>query len=144
MAEALYSRGILRLAASLVHGDHIDAPDSVADLRAPLCGSRMHVEARFAGGRIAAVAVTANACALGQASAAMVKQQAIGSDLVTIAAIRERLATALGGSSEMPDDWPELAFFEPARAHVSRHGAILLPFDALIEAGRMARSKADA
>lgn len=144
MAETLYSRDILRLAASLVPGDHLDDADGIADLRAPLCGSRIAVEASLSGDRIEAVAVTANACALGQAAAALVKRRAPGIDLATLMSIRERLALALAGDAAMPDDWPELGYFDAARAHSSRHGAILLPFDALIEAGRTARSKAHA
>ena len=144
MAEGLYSRDILRLAASLVQNDRLEHADARADVRAPLCGSHMTVEASFNGDMVSSIAISATACALGQASAGMVRKNAPGADVHNLISIREGLAAALAGDAEMPTDWPELGFFEPAQEHRSRHGAILLPFDALIECWHLARSKADA
>lgn len=135
MDSALYNRDILRLAASLVAGERLDNPDGVAESRSPLCGSRIHAEiAMGANGTITAVALRANACALGQASAAIVRAHAAGCDVQHIAEIRDGVEQALKQNGEMPAHWPELVLLAPARNYPSRHAAILLPYDAILAA----------
>lgn len=135
MDSALYNRDILRLASSLVAGERLENPDGVAESRSPVCGSRIHAEIAMAdNGTIAAVALRANACALGQASAAIVRAHAAGSHLNSIAEIRDAVEMALKQNAEMPSLWPELALLAPARDYPSRHAAILLPFDAVLAA----------
>jgi NifU-like protein involved in Fe-S cluster formation len=133
--SALYNRDILRLASSLVSGDRLDNPDGTAESRSPICGSRIQADVTLApDGTIAAIALRANACALGQASAAILRANAVGVDLNAIAALRSGVAAGLTGGAAMPDDWPELALLAPARDYPSRHAAILLPYDALLAA----------
>lgn len=135
MESALYNRDILRLAASLVPNDRLAHADGVAEARSPLCGSRIQAEIALDGdGLISGLALRANACALGQASAAILRANGVGSDLVTIARIRECVADALAGKSGMPDNWPDLELLLRAKDYPSRHSAILLPYDALLAA----------
>lgn len=135
MDSALYNRDILRLATSLVTGERLDNPDGVAESRSPICGSRIHAEiAMGANGTITAIALRANACALGQASAAIVRAHAAGCDVAHIAEIRDGVEQALKQNGEMPTHWPELALLAPARDYPSRHAAILLPYDAILAA----------
>ena len=44
------------------------------------------------------------------------------------------LSAWLAGEREDAGDWPGLSALEPARSRRSRHGAILLPFRALLAA----------
>lgn len=132
--SSLYSRDILRLAMELPHGDHLPEPQGKATVRAPVCGSEMTAEVVFApDGSLAALALQAKACALGQASAALVRQWALGRSFETLSQVRAAFADYLSGwSDDLPD--PSFAVFAAARAHSARHGAILLPLDALIAA----------
>jgi NifU-like protein involved in Fe-S cluster formation len=133
--SALYNRDILRLASSLVAGDRLENPDGSAEARSPICGSRIQADVQFsADGAISAIALRANACALGQASAAIVRTNAVGTDIAQLAAIRSGIADALTGTADMPGEWPDLALLAPAKNYPSRHAAILLPFDALLAA----------
>jgi NifU-like protein involved in Fe-S cluster formation len=133
--SALYNRDILRLASSLVAGDRLDNPDGTAESRSPICGSRIQADVALArDGTIAGIALRANACALGQASAAILRANAVGAELDAIAALRSGVADGLTGSSAMPNDWPELALLARAKDYPSRHAAILLPYDALLAA----------
>jgi NifU-like protein involved in Fe-S cluster formation len=135
MDSALYNRDILRLAASLVAGDRLDNPDGVAEARSPICGSRIQAEVTFGdNGAVTALALRANACALGQASAAILRANAVGADIEEIAAIREGVEAALKRGGDMPPMWPELELLTPATAYPSRHAAILLPYDAVLAA----------
>jgi NifU-like protein involved in Fe-S cluster formation len=137
MNAALYSRDILRLASSLVAGDRLDSPDGSAEARSPICGSRIQADIKFADdGNVADVALRANACALGQASAAIVRANAAGSTLSAIGEIRAGVELALKGQAPMPVIWPDLALLAPAKDYPSRHAAILLPYDAVLAAAK--------
>jgi NifU-like protein involved in Fe-S cluster formation len=119
----------------MVLGDRLEQPAATAEARSPLCGSRIQTDIAVDGdGRISAIALRANACALGQASAAILRRNAVGNSVPAIAAIRSQIADALSGASSMPDVWPELLLLGPATAYPSRHAAVLLPYDALISA----------
>lgn len=135
MDSALYNRDILRLAASLVAGDRLENPDGSAESRSPVCGSRIQADVALApDGTIAAIALRANACALGQASAAILRANAVGTEPAAIAEIRAGIAEGLRGTENMPDRWSDLALLAPASDYPSRHAAILLPYDALLAA----------
>ena len=84
-------------------------------------------------GTIATVGIRPHACAVGQASAALFARSAAGRDAGDIRAARGMIADWLAGSGPLPD-WPGLSLIEAARAYPARHGAILLAWDAAIEA----------
>jgi NifU-like protein involved in Fe-S cluster formation len=134
-ASNLYSRDILRLAMALPHEDRLIAPDGSATCRAPLCGSEMTAEVALGiNGTIAALAIRAHACALGQASAAMVRERATGLDRGSLIEVRDALQSLLTGDEPRALPWDELRHFSAARDHKARHGAILLPYEALLKA----------
>ena len=140
MSASLYNRDILRLASSLIPGDRLTNPDGTAESRSPICGSRIQAEIKLSGdGLIEEIALRANACALGQASAAILRSNAIGAHVNVIAEIRDRVESALKADGEMPENWPELLMLAPARDYPSRHAAILLPYDALLAAAEQMR-----
>ena len=134
IAHKLYSLDVLRLATSLPHNDTLDTPHASATCRAPLCGSEMTVDVALdENTHITGLAIRAKACALGQASAAVLRTKALGQDVAQIRAVSDSLKTALqNGSGDLA--WPELELFRYASDFPARHGAIMLPFDALIAA----------
>ncbi len=135
MASVLYTTAILRLASSLIHDDHLENPSASADVRAPLCGSRISIDIVVDDdGVLQKIALRANACALGQASAAIVAKHAIGLNVYAIRAVRQEMSAFLSGIEVTSFDWPELIEFAIAADYPARHGAILLPFDAVIAA----------
>jgi NifU-like protein involved in Fe-S cluster formation len=78
------------------------------------------------------------ACALGQASAALMGQHAIGRSLSELEEARDALTQFLAGQREDPGEWPGLEIFAPARPHSARHPSIRLAFEAVAEAARAA------
>ena len=135
MSATLYNRDILRLAASLIPDDRLANADGAAETRAPLCGSRIQAEVSFtADSKISALALRALACALGQASAAILRANAVGVDIATIAQVRSQIADMLTAGTQPPQIWGDLALLAPAKDYASRHAAILLPYDALLAA----------
>jgi NifU-like protein involved in Fe-S cluster formation len=144
MPSALYTRDILRLAASIPHLGRLAGAHASAEKTSPVCGSRVAVDVvTDAEGRVATLGQEVRACALGQASAALMGAHAIGRTAAELAAAREALAAWLAGIREDPGDWPGLEALAPARRYPARHAAILLAFAAAAEAAAIA-ARADA
>ena len=132
--STLYTTEILRLAASLAAPHELKREDGRAAVRSQTCGSRMQTIVQLdADGRVEALSQTVLACAFGQASATLVEQGAVGRGRDQIQTAATQVEDWLGGSDVMPE-WPGIAALSPARSRKSRHGAILLPFRALLAA----------
>ena len=139
MPAALYNSTILRLATTIPHQHRLPDAQASADRRSPICGSRVTVDVRLdEEGRIAALGQEVRACALGQASAALMGEHAVGRTLSELDAARDALTDFLAGAREDPGDWPGLDIFAPARPHSARHPSIRLAFEAVAEAARAA------
>jgi NifU-like protein involved in Fe-S cluster formation len=130
----LYSKDILRLASSLPHNDRLSGADGSATRRSLVCGSEISADVKMENGYLSAVAMRGRACAMGQASAALLRGSAVGRSMDDIADARASLARALIGEWGFDRCWYELAVFEGARAYPARHAAILLPYDAVLAA----------
>jgi NifU-like protein involved in Fe-S cluster formation len=140
VSEPLYTREILRLASEISHLGLLVDPDGSADLRSPTCGSRVQVTVRVDGeGRISELGQTISACAFGQASAALMAADAIGRTRRDVDSALADLTVWIAGTRADPGAWPGLATLAPARPKTGRHGAILLPFRALLAAIDSAR-----
>jgi NifU-like protein involved in Fe-S cluster formation len=129
--EPPYTLDILRLAASLPLEGDLAGADASGEARSATCGSTLRCSVRLDGERIAELAQKVTACAYGQASAALVQQWAIGRSGVEIVAMKRRLAAWLSGHGQLPQGFEAL---RPVQGRSGRHGAVLLPFDALIAA----------
>ena len=139
MPTALYNRDILRLAAAIPHLGRLADPQASADKRSPVCGSRVAVDVMLDGqGQIAALGQEVKACALGQASAALMGANAVGRTAAELADARDSLRAFLSGASQDPGTWPGLALFADARPFTARHPSILLAFEAAAEAAAAA------
>ena len=138
----LYTVEILRLAASIPHLSPLAAPSGRAELRSPTCGSSIAVDVELdENGRVLALGQQVQACAFGQASAALMGNHAIGRDVSAVREAVDALADWLAGSREDVGAWPGLEALAPARSRRARHGAILLPFRALLSAIEDAQAK---
>ena len=138
MNAPLYTTEILRLAASLSDPRELEHEDGRAELRSPTCGSRITTTVKLDDqGRVRDVAQQVHACAFGQASAALLEKSAAGRSREEATVILTDLSAWLDGSEAEPG-WG-LAALAPARSRKSRHGAILLPFRALVAAIESAR-----
>jgi NifU-like protein involved in Fe-S cluster formation len=142
-AEQLYTTRILRLAASIPHHARLEAPQASVRKVSPICGSRVTVDLDMADGRVSRFGQEVRACALGQAAAAIVGGQVIGRTPGELAAARDALKAFLKGSAAAPAGvWADLALFEPAIPHRSRHGSIVLALEAATEAAETAARQA--
>lgn len=131
----LYSGRILALAADIPHLGRLPDPTGSARKRSPLCGSTVTVDLVLKDGRVADFAQDVKACALGQASAAILGKVILGRSLTELQAAREMLRAMLQDNGPVPaapfDGYEVLL---PARDYKNRHASILLALDAACDA----------
>ena len=130
----LYTPELLRLATVLA--DHPLDPARIqrATARSRICGGVLELDLTTdAEARIVAVGMQAQACAVGQAAAALFAQGATGADAVMIRETSQAMTRWLEVEGALPD-WPGIAALGPARDHPGRHGAIMLPWIAALDA----------
>src|SRR3546814_5997903 len=92
MPTALYNRDILRLAASIPHLGRLERAQASAEKRSPVCGSWVAVDVALDDeGRVAALGQEVKACALGQASAALMGAGVLGREPAELVEARDAL-----------------------------------------------------
>lgn len=131
----LYSGRILQLAAAIPHLGRLPAPGGTARRRSPLCGSTVTVDVVMQDGRVAEFAQDVKACALGQASAAVLGAAVIGRSRAELEAARDALRAMLKEGGPVPA--PPFDGYEvllAARDYRNRHASILLALEASCEA----------
>lgn len=135
MATAvLYTPQVLALAVDLASYPFEATLPFVADARSATCGSQLRLGLDCdAKGSVTRVGVSAQACAVGQAAAGLFVKAALGQDLSDMALARERIRTWLAGEGPLPD-WPGFEALSAVPAYPARHGAVLLSWNAAIEA----------
>lgn len=136
----LYSTKILALAAEIPHLGRLDAPDASVKRRSPLCGSTVTVDLTLENGRVARFAQDVKACALGQASAAVVGQAIIGRSEAEVETARNQLKAMLTEGGPVPEaPFDGLEVLTPAREFKNRHASIMLALEATLEAMQSAK-----
>lgn len=131
----LYSRRILALTTAIPHQGRLPDPQGSAMRRSPQCGSQVTVDVALQDGRIAEFAQEVRACALGQASAAVLGKAVIGRDRADIAATRDQLSAMLTQEGPPPlAPFADLETLLPARAYPNRHASIMLAWEATLAA----------
>ena len=142
VAAPLYTREILRLAASLSEPAVLARVDGKVERRSVTCGSRVWVSVTMAAGAVAAVSQRVEACAFGQAAAALMMDGAVGRSGCDARSALTGVERWLAGDDAAVSAWPGLSVLDPARSRPGRHQAILLPFAALLGAIEAAQGRA--
>ena len=131
----LYEARVREWARKVRNDVRLAPADLTVSRTSPLCGSTLALDIRHEGKVVTALGYRARACTLGMAATAVVAAKAPGRSFGEIAETGERLAALLAGEDvAFSDHWAELGMFKAARTFPSRHGSIMLPFDALAEA----------
>jgi NifU-like protein involved in Fe-S cluster formation len=139
MIDDLYSAKLLRLAAELPRLGRLADPDATAEKVSKLCGSRVVVDVKVEGDRVADFAQDVKACALGQAAASVLGAHVIGASLAELEDTRERFRAMLKAGGPPPEGrFADLALLAPVKDYPARHTSTLLAFEATAEAVRNA------
>lgn len=141
----LYHNRILELAANIPHVGTLEGAEASVLKVSRVCGSTVNVEIRLdeSGDHVAAIAVDPKACALGQASTAILAEYALGAHVDEVVAARDALKAMLKDQGPAPEGrfW-ELRHLQAVADYPPRHTSTLLAFEAAvaaIEAARAAR-----
>jgi NifU-like protein involved in Fe-S cluster formation len=139
MLNDVYNRQILAFAADIPRLGRLPSPDGTAVAHSKLCGSKVTVDLKLDGDRVADFAHEVKACALGQASSSIMARHVVGSTVAELRALKEQMHAMLKQGGEPPSGkWAELEALTPVRDFKARHASTLLTFDATVEAAEKA------
>ena len=135
MIDELYSREILRRTTQLQHLGRLADPQGSADRVAKLCGSTIHVELNLMDDVVSEFAMEIQACALGQAAAAILSQHIVGAHVGDVIAARDALRSLLKGEvATFPAPFADLEILKAVKDYPARHASTLLSLEATCEA----------
>jgi NifU-like protein involved in Fe-S cluster formation len=135
MLDDIYNRRILELAAGMARIGRLDAPDATATAHSRLCGSTVTIDLKLDGDTVSDFAHDVRACALGQASSAIMAEHVVGSTAAELREVRESVRRMLKEDGPPPEGkWADLALLEGVRDYKARHASTLLTFDAVVDA----------
>lgn len=138
MLNSLYSTDILTLSASLENA-HLDTPHASVRKVSKICGSWVEIDVNVANGVISDAALRVQACALGQASAAILRGRIVGASLSELREARDGLRAMLKTSGPAPTGrFSRLSLLNGVKDYPARHQSTMLSFDAAVEAGELA------
>ena len=143
MLDDIYNKRILGFAGSIPRLGRLDAPDASATAHSRLCGSTVTVDLKMDGNMVADFAHEVKACALGQASSAIMAHHVIGADADSLREVRETMRKMLKENGPPPGGrFEDLKFLEPVRDYKARHASTMLTFDAVVDAIEQIEAKA--
>ncbi len=135
MIDDVYNSKILGFAGNIGRVGRLAAPDASATAHSKLCGSTVTVDIAMDGDRIADFAHVVKACALGQASSAIMAENVVGASASEMRQVRETMRRMLKENGTPPDGrFADLKYLEPVRDYKARHASTMLTFDAVVDA----------
>ena len=142
MLSELYNEKILGFAANIGRLGRLAAPGGTSTHRSRLCGSQVTVDVAMADGRVTDFAHDVKACALGQASSAIMAESVIGATVDELQDARDAMVAMLGGGGAPPAGrFSAARYLKPVREHKSRHASVMLTFEATLDAARAAAAR---
>ena len=135
MIDDVYNSKILGFAGNIGRIGRLDAPDASAKAHSKLCGSTIVVDLKVEGDKIVDYAHDVKACALGQASSAIVAANIIGATVAEMQQVRLEMQQMLKEGGSPPEGrFADLKYLQPVKDHKARHTSTLLVFDAVVDA----------
>lgn len=135
MIDDVYNAKILGFAGNIGRIGRLDAPDATATAHSKLCGSTVTVDIRLDGETVVDFAHVVKACALGQASSAIMANNVVGATATELRDVRETMRRMLKEEGSAPEGrFADLRYLEPVRDYKARHASTMLTFDAVIDA----------
>ncbi len=131
MLNDIYNAQILELAGNILRLGRLQNPSATSRQHSKLCGSTVIVDLVMANGKVSDYAQDVKACALGQASAAIVAKHVIGATAEELRSVRDDMRAMLKTGGAPPTGaWAEAGILEPVRDYKARHASTLLAFEA--------------
>ncbi|MDQ6437952.1 iron-sulfur cluster assembly scaffold protein [Mesorhizobium sp. LHD-90] len=145
MIDDVYNAKILGFAGNIGRIGRLPHPDASARAHSKLCGSTVTVDLMMHDGVVTDFAHDVKACALGQASSAIMAEHVVGATADELRAVRKAMLKMLKENGAPPDGrFADLKYLEPVRDYRARHASTMLTFDAVVDAiGQIERKQAE-
>jgi len=144
MLNDIYNKRIIELAGNIPRIGRLADPDASATAHSKLCGSTVKIDLKMDGPVVTDFAHDVKACALGQASSAIMASHVVGSTAGELRQLREVVRKMLKENGQPPEGkWADIALLEPVRDYKARHASTLLTFDAVVDAIGQIEAKAN-
>ena len=142
MIDEVYNAKILEFAGNIPRIGVLEDADASARAHSKLCGSTVKVWLKLDGDSVSDFSHEVKACALGQASSAIMANNIVGASTAELRKVREQMIAMLKQGGPPPDGrFADLKFLEPVREYKARHASTLLTFDAVVDAIDQIESK---
>lgn len=134
MTEILYNKDFLRLSLELSSLGEPAYFTHKIQKTSRICGSRLSYWLTVTEDTVSDFSQDVKACAVGQASAALIARHLRGMTAKEFLPLKLALETLLRtGEAHFPDAYQDFKMLAPVHLYKSRHGAALLPIDCLAE-----------
>ncbi len=141
MTSDLYSSKILELSTNIKNIGEITNLDekefSVSTKVSKICGSKIGLALKYNAEQdiVTDFIINPKACALGQASAAILSQSLIGAKKNEVLKARDALFEMLKNGGKVPlNRFADLAYLEAVQDYPMRHASVMLAWNAAVEA----------
>ena len=135
MIDDVYNAKILGFAGNIGRIGRLAQPHASATAHSKLCGSTVTVDIAVQDGAVTDFAQQVKACALGQASSAIMAANVVGASADELRAVREQMRLMLKENGAPPEGrFADLKYLEPVRDYRARHASTMLTFDAVVDA----------
>lgn len=135
MIDDVYNSKLLQFAGNIGRIGQLEAPDASAKAVSKLCGSTVSIDLKMDGDRVSDYAQQVKACALGQATSAIVAENIIGATAEEIRRAQAQMTRMLKADGPAPDGrFEDLKYLQPVKDYKARHASTLLVLDALVDA----------
>ena len=134
MINDVYNAKILAFAGNIGRSGRLESPDATATAHSKLCGSTVIVDLIMRDGVVTDFAHEVRACALGQASSAIMATNVIGATFAELRDVRLIMQRMLKENGVPPEGrFADLKYLEPVRDYKARHASTMLTFDAVVD-----------
>lgn len=146
MIDDVYNAKILGFAGNIGRLGRLADADASAKAHSKLCGSTVVVDLKMRDGVVTDFAHDVKACALGQASSAIMAEHVVGATADELRAVRAAMLKMLKENGPPPTGrFEDLKYLEPVRDYKARHASTMLTFDAVVDAiGQIEKKAAEA
>lgn len=131
----LYHARVLELAANIARTERLKKAQGSATRVSRICGSTITIDVILEGEFVREIGMDVQACALGQAAAAVLAAHAVGASTAEVRAARDGLEAMLRRGAPPPGGrfW-ELRHLEGVKDYPPRHTSTMLAFEAAVAA----------
>jgi len=132
--DDIYNNRILEYAGNITRSGALADADAVADKHSKLCGSKVRVHLKMDGDRVGDFSHEVKACALGQASSAIMALHVVGATAEEVRQARQDMLAMLKEGGEGPSGrFEDMRCLRPVKDYKARHASTMLTFDAVVD-----------